>query len=164
MIGFITLVIIGYFIVKAVKHERNAFCEKAEAVKEDPIDRMYREQKEAQEAAIAEAARIAALEEEQDRQWKEQLRLWREQERQTTEDEKVKKLVRDIEAQKEMISDYYGQLDYLLLQQSGTTTGGTEFSKWQNKIVTKQNQIRKAENKLADMESAKEIAERKMAA
>lgn len=163
MIGFITLVIIGYFIVKAVKNERS-FCVETEAVKEDPIDRMYREQKEAQEAAIAEAARIAALEEEQDRQWKEQLRLWREQERQTADDEKVKKLCRDIEAQKEMISDYYGQLDYLLLQQSGTTTGGTEFSKWQNKIVTKQNQIRKAENKLADMESAKAIAEHETAA
>lgn len=164
MIGFITLVIIGYFIVKAVKHEKNAFCEEVEAAKEDPIDRMYREQKEAQEAAIAEAARIAALEKEQDRQWKEQLRLWREQERQTTEDEKVKKLLRDIEAQKEMIGDYYGQLDYLLSQQSGTTAGGTEFSKWQNKIVTKNNQIRKAENKLADMESAKAIAEHEAAA
>ena len=164
MIDLIVIALVVYFISKAVMYERSVFYEKPETVKEDPIDRLYREQKEAQETAMAEMARVAELEEERDRQWKEQLRLWREQERQTTDDEKVKKLARDIEAQKEMISDYYAQLDYLLLQQNGTATGGTEFTKWQNKIVTKQNQIRKAENKLADMESAKEIAERKMAA
>lgn len=77
---------------------------------------------------------------------------------------KVRKLDRDIEAQGELLADYYAQLDWLLLQQSGTVVGGSEFAKWQNKIVTKQNQIRKAECKLADMNDAKERAAKELAA
>ena len=71
---------------------------------------------------------------------------------------KVRKLDRDVASQQELLGDYYGQLDWLLLQQSGTVSGGAEFAKWQNKIVTKNNQIRKAENKLADMKDARERA------
>jgi hypothetical protein len=77
---------------------------------------------------------------------------------------KVRQLDRNIEAQDELLNDYYAQLDWLLLQQSGTTSGSAEFAKWQNKIVTKNNQIRKAECKLADMKDAKERAERELAA
>ena len=75
---------------------------------------------------------------------------------------KVRKLDRDVASQQELLGDYYGQLDWLLLQQSGTVTGGAEFAKWQNKIVTKNNQIRKAENKLADMKGARERATKEL--
>ena len=77
---------------------------------------------------------------------------------------KVRKFDRDIEAQNELLADYYAQLDWFLLQQSGTVPGGKEFTAWQNKIVTKNNQIRKAENKIADMKDAKAMAERELAA
>lgn len=77
---------------------------------------------------------------------------------------KVRQLDRNIEAQNELLADYYAQLDWLLLQQSGTVPGGKEFTAWQNKIVTKSNQIRKAECKLADMNDAKERAAKELAA
>ena len=76
---------------------------------------------------------------------------------------KVRQLDRNIEAQNETLAEYYAQLDWLLLQQSGTVAGGKEFAAWQNKIVTKNNQIRKAENKIADMKDAKAMAERELA-
>lgn len=77
---------------------------------------------------------------------------------------KVRKLERDIESQKALIGDYYGQLDWLMLQQSGTVPGGKEFSKWQDKIVVKSNQLRRAENKLEDMKDQRRTAQRELAA
>lgn len=115
-------------------------------------------------------------------QHQELLRIAKEQERQRKEQEKqaallekhekriallenkVSKLARDIESQKQLVADYSAQLDYLLLQQSGTTPGSREFAKWQDKIVTKSNQVRKAENKYYDMMEAKAAAERELAA
>lgn len=154
------------------------------------IAQMVREDR--QRRAEETAARIA-LEAEQMRQRREQERLAREQEKQAKaqaaawekqkrEDErrdaqiakhekriadlecKIRKLDRDIEAQNELLNDYYGQLDWLLLQQSGTTSGSAEFAKWQNKIVSKNNQIRKAENKMADMKDVKDRANRELVA
>ena len=68
---------------------------------------------------------------------------------------KTRKLDRNIKSQKEIVGNYYAQLDWLQLQQSGTVPGGKEFTKWQDKIVTKETQIRRAEDKLADLEDAK---------
>ena len=106
---------------------------------------------------------------------REQMKLAKEQQKQAEQiakhdkriealEYKVRKLDRDIASQNELLADYYAQLDWLLLQQSGTVAGGNEFAKWQNKIVTKNNQIRKVENKLADMRDAMEKAERELAA
>lgn len=106
---------------------------------------------------------------------REQMKLAKEQQKQAEEiakhdkriealEFKVRKLDRDIASQRELLADYYAQLDWLLLQQSGTTPGGNEFAKWQNKIVVKNNQIRKAENKLSDMQDAIERANREMEA
>lgn len=182
MIEFITLVIIGYFIVKAVKHERNAFCEEADAVKEDPIDRMYREQKEAQEAAIAEAARIAALEKEQDRQWKEQLRLWREQERQAAEikrhdaeiakhDDAIAKLqfqydqsVSKIESIDWKLEELQKKAKYLELERDSAVYGGKEYWKWQDKISTVDDKIQRLNEQKAKAQFVIAEAQRKMAA
>jgi len=68
---------------------------------------------------------------------------------------KIRKLDRNIKSQKEIVGNYYAQLDWLQLQQSGTVPGGKEFTKWQNKIVAKTTQIRRAEDKLADLEDAR---------
>lgn len=138
-------------------------------------DRMRQEWRDAKLKVDLETKRLIALEREQMRQAKEQEKLAKEQEKQAAILEKhekriealeykVRKLDRDIESQNELLADYYAQLDWLLLQQSGTVTGGKEFAAWQNKIVTKNNQIRKAENKIADMKDAKAMAERELAA
>ena len=131
--------------------------------------------KAAQAAERERVRQMVALEREQLRQAREQEKLEKEQEKQAAILEKhekriealeyrVRKLDRDIKAQNELLADYYAQLDWFLLQQSGTVTGGKEFTAWQNKIVTKNNQIRKAENKIADMKDAKAMAERELAA
>ena len=75
---------------------------------------------------------------------------------------KVRKLDRDITAANERLGEYYGQLDWYLLQQSGTVSSGKEFRKWQDKIESVTDKIRKAENKIADMKDAKAMAEREM--
>lgn len=77
---------------------------------------------------------------------------------------KVKKAEREAENQRELLQDYYGQLDWLLLQQSGTTPGSREHMKWQNQIVTKRNQIRKAESKWEDLKKARDMAEQELSA
>lgn len=139
-----------------------------QAARSAELARMTAEWKQRQAEAKIETARLIAVE-------REQMRLAKEQEKQAVILEKhekrielleykVRKLDRDIEAQNELLADYYAQLDWLLLQQSGTVSGGSEFAKWQNKIVTKNNQIRKAECKLADMNDAKERAEKEMEA
>ena len=144
-----------------------------QAARSAELARMTAEWKQRQAEAKIETARLIALEREQMRQAKEQEKLAKEQEKQAAVlakhekriellEYKVRKLDRDIEAQNELLADYYAQLDWLLLQQSGTVSGGSEFAKWQNKIVTKNNQIRKAECKLADMNDAKERAEKEM--
>lgn len=137
--------------------------------------RINREMREMKQRANEEVAARIALEREQMRQRREQEKLAKEQAKQAEQiakhekriadlESKVRKLDRDIEAQNELLNDYYGQLDWLLLQQSGTTSGSAEFAKWQNKIVSKNNQIRKAENKMADMKDAKDRAKREMVA
>ena len=117
---------------------------------------------------IEEAERLDAVEREQvllrEEQDKQAAVLAKHEKRITDLEYKVRKLDRDIASQQELLGDYYGQLDWLLLQQSGTVNGGAEFAKWQNKIVTKNNQIRKAENKLADMKDARERAAKELAA
>ena len=146
-----------------------------QAARSSELARMTAEWKQRQAEAKIETARLIALEREQMRQAKEQEKLAKEQEKQAAIlakhekriaalECKVRKLDRDIESQNELLADYYAQLDWLLLQQSGTVTGGKEFAAWQNKIVTKNNQIRKAENKIADMKDAKAMAERELAA
>ena len=154
---------------KDVKAERERErIRREQAARSAELARMTAEWKQRQAEAKIETARLIALE-------REQMRLAKEQEKQAAILEKhekriadleykVRKLNRDIEAQGELLADYYAQLDWLLLQQSGTVVGGSEFAKWQNKIVTKQNQIRKAECKLADMNDAKERASKELAA
>ena len=139
-----------------------------QAARSAELARMTAEWKQRQAEAKIETQRLIALEREQMRQAKEQERqatiLEKHEKRISNLEYKVKKLDRDIESQNELLAEYYAQLDWLLLQQSGTTTGGKEFAAWQNKIVTKNNQIRKAENKIADMKDAKAIAQRELAA
>ncbi len=77
---------------------------------------------------------------------------------------KVRKLNRDIKATNERINEYYGRLDWYLLQQSGTVSGGTEFRKWQDKIENITDKIRNAENKVENMKDTKRLVKREIEA
>lgn len=142
--------------------------QKAEQKRSAELARLSAEWKQRKAEAELETKRLIALEREQMRQAREQERqaviLEKHEKRIELLEYKVRQLDRNIEAQNELLADYYAQLDWLLLQQSGTVSGGSEFAKWQNKIVTKNNQIRKAECKLADMNDAKERAAKELAA
>ena len=172
----VALIWIASAIARASKETKR---KRAEAQRSADLRRMTAEFKAQKAQAELEAKRVAEIEREQMRIAKEQekerkereaadAKLAKEQEKLAKRVEalecKVRKFDRDIEAQNELLADYYAQLDWFLLQQSGTVPGGKEFTAWQNKIVTKNNQIRKAENKIADMKDAKAMAERELAA
>lgn len=161
------LIILTLWITSAViRSVKDTKRKRAEQKRSEDLKRMTAEWRAQKAQAELEAKRMIAIEREQMRQAREQERqaviLEKHEKRIELLEYKVRKLDRDIEAQNELLADYYAQLDWLLLQQSGTVSGGSEFAKWQNKIVTKNNQIRKAECKLADMNDAKERAEKEM--
>lgn len=160
-------IIIAFWLTSCIlRGVREYKQQKTEQKRSAELARLSAEWKQRKAEAEIETKRLIALEREQMRQAKEQERqaviLEKHEKRIAALECKVRKLDRDIEAQNELLADYYAQLDWLLLQQSGTVSGGSEFAKWQNKIVTKNNQIRKAECKLADMNDAKERAEKEM--
>lgn len=162
-------IILAFWLTSCViRGCKEAKAQKAEQKRSAELARLSAEWKQRKAEAELETKRLIALEREQMRQAREQERqavvLEKHEKRIELLEYKVRKLDRDIEAQNELLADYYAQLDWLLLQQSGTVSGGSEFAKWQNKIVTKNNQIRKAENKIADMKDAKAMAERELAA
>lgn len=182
----LTIILVLWGASALINHTRDrkrqaavAAIKKAEEQRRSDAARLRAEWKERERQAREEYLRVRRIEREQERLAEEQEKerkereaadekLAKEQEKLAKRVEalecKVRKLDRDIEAQSELLADYYAQLDWLLLQQSGTVVGGGEFAKWQNKIVTKSNQIRKAENKIADMKDAKAMVQRELAA
>jgi hypothetical protein len=165
----ILVIILALWIASAViRSAKETKRKRAEAQRSADLRRMTAEFRAQKAQAELEAKRMAEIEREQLRQAKEQEKqaaiLEKHEKRIASLEYKVRKFDRDIEAQNELLADYYAQLDWFLLQQSGTVPGGKEFTAWQNKIVTKNNQIRKAENKIADMKDAKAMAERELAA
>lgn len=68
----------------------------------------------------------------------------------------------DIEFLNERIANLDAQRDYLLLQQSATVAGGKEHTKYQSKIISIENQIHTAENKLNKAKHIKAMAEREI--
>lgn len=114
------------------------------------------------------------VEVEQIRQAAEQEKLKREQEKQAAQIAKHEKRIADLEFKAkqadcdiEFLTDRIAQLDaqrdYLILQQSGTVPGGKEHTKYQNKILTIENQTHTAENKLNKAKHIKAMAEAELA-
>lgn len=68
----------------------------------------------------------------------------------------------DIEFLNERIANLDAQRDYLLLQQSATVVGGKEHTKYQSKIISIENQIHTAENKLNKAKHIKAMAEKEI--
>lgn len=124
-------------------------------------------------------ARITALEKGQEKERKEReaadAKLAKEQERQAQQLAKHEKRIADLEyrvsqAESDIeflngrIAQLDAQRDYLLLQQSGTVPGGKEHTKFQAKIVSIENQIHTAENKLSKAQHIKEMAAKELSA
>ena len=179
MITILFVTFCFYLIAELVKQgAANKARRRAEA-RQRRIEEDMRRDREERKRIAEENKRIAA---EQIEQAKAQARLERETKKLETEQAKqaavlekhekriaaleckVRKLDRDITAINERICEYYGQLDWYILQQSGTANSGKEFRKWQDKIESTTDKIRKAENKVADMEDARAMAEREMEA
>ena len=100
-------------------------------------------------------------------------RLAKEQERQAAQlakhEEEIRKMKfraeqadADIEHLNSTLDEMYAMLDYLKLEQSGTTPGGKEWVKYQNKIISFENRAHSAETKLAKAKHTKAEAERKL--
>lgn len=158
-----------------ISHIKQARLAKEQNRQREAQARLLREQRAQAQAQREETARLIALEKARQAQEKMNEKFEREQAKQAAQlakhekrisdlELKVRKLDRDIKREYETLADYYAQLDWLLLQQSGTTPSGKEFAGWQNKIVTKNNQIRKVEGKIEDMKDAKEKAQRELTA
>ena len=144
-----------------------------QAARSAELARMTAEWKQRQAEAKIETQRLIALEREQMRQAKEQEKLAKEQEKQAAQLAKHEKRLADLEyrvsqaeSDIEFLNDRIAQLDaqrdYLLLQQSGTIPGGKEHTKYQAKIISIDNQIHTAENKLNKAQHIKAMAQREM--
>jgi hypothetical protein len=137
-----------------------------QAARSAELQRMTAEWKQRQAEAKIETARLIAVE-------REQMRLAKEQEKQAAQLAKHEKRLADLEyrvsqaeSDIEFLNDRIAQLDaqrdYLLLQQSGTIPGGKEHTKYQAKIISIDNQIHTAENKLNKAQHIKAMAQREM--
>lgn len=69
----------------------------------------------------------------------------------------------DIDHLTNTLSELDAMLDYLKMEQSGTTPGGKEYAKYQTKIISLENRVHAAETRLAKAQHAKAEAERKLA-
>ena len=147
---------------------KEAKREQAERKRQAELARMTAEWKQRQAEAKIETARLIAVE-------REQMRLAKEQEKQAAQLAKHEKRIADLEFRMsqaesdiEFLNDRIAQLDaqrdYLLLQQSGTIPGGKEHTKYQTKIISIDNQIHTAENKLVKAKHTKAMAARELSA
>ena len=139
------------------------------------IERLKAEQTRLRNEHNAMIRRQLAMEREQERARKEEEKLAKEQAKQAAQLAKHEKRISDLEYKMEQaerdidfLRDRIAQLDaqrdnYLLLQ-AGTVPGGKEHSKYQNKIVSIDNQIHAAENKLAKAQHTHEQAARELSA
>jgi len=145
-----------------------------QAARSAELARMTAEWKQRQAEAKIETQRLIALEREQMRQAKEQEKLAKEQERQAEvlrkHEEQIAKLEfrlstaeSDIAHWNEQIAALYAILDMEQLELAGTVNGSKEQMKHQKKIITLNNQIHAAENRLNKAKFEKSFCEDKLA-
>ena len=149
-----------------VRASKEAKRKEAERKRSAELARMTAEWKQRQAEAKLETARLIAVEREQMRQAKEQERqaaqLEKHEKRLADLEYRVSQAESDIEFLNDRIAQLDAQRDYLLLQQSGTVPGGKEHTKYQTKIISIENQIHTAENKLSKARHTKAMAQREM--
>lgn len=75
----------------------------------------------------------------------------------------VKQCSADIEYLTDHQADLYAQLDYYLLQQSGTIPGSKTFEQYQNKIVSIKTKLHSTESRLSKAQFNQAQAQRKLA-
>ena len=163
IIAIIGVIILASWLDKAVKRQK---------ARQEALAKQMAKEREAQRKINE------RLSKEQQRQEKAQAAAW---ERQRKEDarrdaqlakheEEIRKMQfqleqanADIEHWDSAFYELCGMLDYLKMEQSGTTPGGKEWSKYQNKIISLENRIHTTEARLAKAKHAKAEAERKLA-
>lgn len=163
IIAIIGVIWLASVLNKAVKRQR---------AKQAALAAQMEKEREAQRKINERLAR------EQERQEKAQAAAW---ERQRKEDarrdaqfakheEQIRKMqfqleqaTADIEHLTNTLSELDAMLDYLKMEQSGTTPGGKEYAKYQNKIISLENRVHATETRLAKAQHAKAEAERKLA-
>lgn len=170
-------------LVRAAKENKRR---REEAARSDQIKRMQREYQRQRAESAEWTRKQIEMEREQMRIAKEQERerkereaadanLAREQERQAALLEKHEKRIADLEFRmsqaesdieflKDRIAQLDAQRDYLLLQQYGTVPGGKEHTKYQAKIISIENQIHTAENKLSKAQHTRDMAKKEIEA
>lgn len=159
---------------KEVKAERERErLRREQAARSAELARMTAEWKQRQAEAKIETQRLIALEREQMRQAKEQGKMAKEQERQAEvlrkHEEQIAKLEfrlstaeSDIAHWNEQIAALYAILDMEQLELAGTVNGSKEQMKHQKKIITLNNQIHAAENRLNKAKFEKSFCEDKL--
>ena len=168
MTAIILLVTIGWFISVMKRKQEEERKRKEAARRKEETARIREEWKARVAEAKIETDRLIALE-------REQMRLAREQERQAEQlakhEERIEKLEfrmqqaeADISHWTEQVGNLYALLDLELAEQSGTIPGSKTDIKCQKRIITLNNQIHSAEQKLARAEYIKREAKRQLAA
>lgn len=157
-------IIILLFCIPSIIH--NVRAKKAARAKQEA---QWKAQVEREQARLAKA---------QEKQGKAQAAAW---ERQRKEDarrdaqlakheEQIRKMqfqleqaTADIDHLTNTLSELDAMLDYLKMEQSGTSPGGKEYAKYQTKIISLENRVHSTETRLAKAQHAKAEAERKLA-
>jgi len=158
-------------ILRGVREYRQQKAEKKRSAELARLSAEWRVQK---AQAELETKRLIALEREQMRQAREQEKLEREQQRQAEvlakHEEQIAKLEfrlstaeSDISHWNEQIAALYAILDMEQLELAGTVNGSKEQTKHQKKIITLNNQIHAAENRLNKAKFEKSFCEDKLA-
>lgn len=163
IIAIIGVIILASWLDKAVKRQKAkqaalaAQMEKEREAQRKINERLAREQErqaKAQAAAWERQRKEDAKRDEQLAKHEEQIRKMQFQLEQATA---------DIEHLTNTLSELDAMLDYLKMEQSGTTPGGKEYAKYQNKIISLENRVHAAEARLAKAKHTKAEAERKLA-
>lgn len=158
----IIIVVVVWAVAKIAS--RASEKRKAEAMRRAKAEKAWRLAMEAEQHRVAK---------EQLRQAKEQERLAKEQERQAAQlakhEEQIQKLQLRLEQAEnniEFLNDRIDKLDakrdYLLLEQSGTTVGGKEWLKYQDKILAVENQTNAALGKLRKAQHDRQLCKSKL--
>ena len=170
-----TLIIIGLIAYAVYRASFSVQNRKKEEQRKAEADRMKLEQVRMREEW---KARVAEAKIETDRMIKierEQMRLAKEQQRQAEELAKHEERIADLEFRMtqaeadidhwtEQVGNLYALLDLEQTEQAGALAGSKTDIKCQKRIITLNNQIHMAEQRLAKAKHIKETAEKKLSA
>ena len=172
--SLLIIVLCAWFLSALIRSAKETKRKRAEAQRSADLKRMTAEWKQRQAEAKIETQRLIALEREAMRQREVERKQaeWnaRQEEINRKHDEQIAKLEfrlstaeSDIAHWNEQIAALYAILDMEQLELAGTVNGSKEQMKHQKKIITLNNQIHAAENRLNKAKFEKSFCEDKLA-